>query len=144
MNRDKHQFAIGGLPHQEIRETLFAAGADDQIGVRNIRRIEVTAERIGGDRRRIALALRDFAREPLRRVGDFLPRSVVEGHDKRETRVVSRQFLGFVEQRADVGLKSLAFADNANPHTIGMQRRKIVADEAAQQAEQIADLARGP
>ena len=93
MDRHEHEFAIGGLPHQEIRQPLLAAGADDQIGIGNIGRIEISAERVGVDRRRIALSFRDFARQPLRRVGDFLPRSVVEGDDQIEPGVVARSVL---------------------------------------------------
>ena len=106
MDRHEHQFAVGGLPHQKIRQPLLAAGADDQIGIGNFGRVEILAERVGIDRRWIALALRDFAGEPLRGAGDFLPRSVVEGDDEIEAGVVARQFFGLVQQRADVGLEA--------------------------------------
>ena len=96
VDRHEHQFAVGRLPHQEIRQPLLAAGADDQIGIGNIGRVEISAERIGIDRRRIALALRDLARQPLRRVGDFLARAVIEGDDEVELGVGPGQFFGLV------------------------------------------------
>ena len=68
MDRHEHQFAVGRLPHQEVRQPLLAAGADDQIGIGNIGRVEISAERVGVDRRGIAFSFRDFARQPLRRV----------------------------------------------------------------------------
>ncbi len=37
--RYENEFAIGRLPKQEIRQPLFATGADDEIGVRQIGRI---------------------------------------------------------------------------------------------------------
>ena len=79
-----------------------------------------------------------------RRAGDFLTRAVVEGHDEIETGVVARQLLGLVEQRADVGIEARTLADHAHPHPVAVQRRKVVADETAQQTEQIADLACRP
>ena len=88
MDRHEHQFAVGRLPHQEIRQPLFAAGANDQIGIGNVGRIEILAERVGIDRCRIALSFGDFARKPLCRCGDFLPRAVVERDDEMEAAVV--------------------------------------------------------
>src|ERR1017187_6474396 len=38
--RHKHQFAIGRLPEQKVRQALLAAGADDEIGIGQIGRIE--------------------------------------------------------------------------------------------------------
>src|SRR5262245_20208481 len=40
VDRDKNEFAVGGLPQKEIRQSLFAAGPDDEVGVRQIRCIE--------------------------------------------------------------------------------------------------------
>ena len=71
VDRHEDQFAIGGLPHQEIRQPLLAAGADDEIGIGNVGRIEIAPERVGVDRCGIALAVGDFAREPLRGVARF-------------------------------------------------------------------------
>src|SRR5207237_882676 len=48
------------------------------------------------------------------------------------------------QQRADVRLEAIALANHPDPHAIAMQRGEVIADEAAQQAEQIADLARRP
>ena len=84
VDRHEHELAVGRLPHQEIRQPLLAAGADDQIGIGNVGRIEILPERIGIDRGRIALAFRDLARQPLRGVRDLLPRTVVEGDDEGE------------------------------------------------------------
>ena len=56
--------------------------------------------------------------------------------------VFPRQVLGLFQERTDVGLQSLAFTDHADPHSVTMQRRQVVADETTQQTEQIADFAR--
>ncbi len=77
-------------------------------------------------------------------LGDLLPRSIIERDNKRQTLVVASQILGFVQQRANIRLKTCTLADNPHAHAIGMQRCKIVADETPQQTEQIADLACRP
>jgi hypothetical protein len=44
IDRHKDELAISGLPEQKIRQALFAAGADDHIGVRQVRLIEMTRQ----------------------------------------------------------------------------------------------------
>ncbi len=56
----------------------------------------------------------------------------------------SGQFLGLVQERADIGLQPCPLADHADPHAVAMQRRQVVADEAAEQSEQVADFGRRP
>ena len=41
VGRNEHQFAVGRLPEQEVRQPLLAAGADDQIGVGQVGRVEI-------------------------------------------------------------------------------------------------------
>ncbi|OIQ67880.1 hypothetical protein GALL_505390 [mine drainage metagenome] len=142
MDRHKYEFAVGRLPHQEIRQPLFAAGANDQIGIGNVGCVKVLTKRVGVDRRRITFSFCNLAREPLRRMGDFMPRPVVEGDHEIEAIIVPRQVFGLFQKRADIGLQSLALADHPNPDTVAMQRRQVVADKAPQQAEQIADFGR--
>ena len=43
IGRHEHELAVGRLPQQEIRQPLLAAGADDQVGIGQIRRIEIAA-----------------------------------------------------------------------------------------------------
>ena len=61
IGRHEYQFAIGRLPQQEIRQPLLAAGADDQIGIGQIGRVEKTADRFGRDVGRREVALRPLA-----------------------------------------------------------------------------------
>ena len=41
IDRHEHEFAVGRLPQQEIGQPLLAAGADDEIGIGQIRRVEI-------------------------------------------------------------------------------------------------------
>ena len=38
---DKNKFRIGALPQQEIRNALFATGADEKVGIRNSSSIQI-------------------------------------------------------------------------------------------------------
>src|SRR5581483_6299019 len=44
----KHQLGVRALPQQVVRDPLLAAGADDQIGVVHVGRVEVGAEIVLG------------------------------------------------------------------------------------------------
>ena len=41
IGRHEHQFAIGRLPQKKIRQPLLAAGADDEVGIGQVGRVEV-------------------------------------------------------------------------------------------------------
>src|SRR5450631_182999 len=49
ISRHEHQFTIGRLPEQEIRQPLLSAGADDEVGIGNIRRVEKSGDGLHGD-----------------------------------------------------------------------------------------------
>ena len=84
MNRQKDEFAIGGLPHQEIRQPLLAGGADDEVGIGDSGGIEVPGKKICVDLCRIERARRDFLGDEPCGCGDFLPPAIIEGDDEIE------------------------------------------------------------
>ena len=47
IDRNENQFAIGGLPQQKIGQPLLAAGADDDVGIGQVGRVEMAARRSG-------------------------------------------------------------------------------------------------
>src|SRR6202000_456992 len=53
IDRNEHKLAVSRLPKQEVRDALFAAGADQQIGIRNIRSVQTRGEKISRDRFRL-------------------------------------------------------------------------------------------
>lgn|SRR3989338_6071468 len=46
---DEKKLTVGSLPQKEIREALFAAGADDEIRIGHISSPQVFLERLFGD-----------------------------------------------------------------------------------------------
>src|SRR5438876_1036195 len=53
VNRNEHQLTVSRLPKQEVGQALLTAGADDEVGVGQIRRVEVLSDEIGGHRGRV-------------------------------------------------------------------------------------------
>ena len=49
IGRNENELAVGRLPHQEIRQPLLAAGADDEVGIGQIGRIEMPADDVRRD-----------------------------------------------------------------------------------------------
>src|ERR1019366_3934982 len=77
VGRHEHQFAVGRLPEQEIRQPLFAARANDKIGIGDIRRVHEPTERLHGDVGRLDTAFDHLLGNTLRRARDFLARAVI-------------------------------------------------------------------
>ena len=50
--RQEHEFGVGRLPEQEIRQPHFAGGADDEIGIRKTSRVESLRQFLWADRAR--------------------------------------------------------------------------------------------
>src|ERR1700679_1385346 len=65
----EHELRVGGLPEQVVRQALLAAGADDQVWIVQVRRVEAAAE----------LVLRAPPKAPGG-IEDLPPPPVVEGH----------------------------------------------------------------
>src|SRR6202030_1176321 len=80
--------------------------------------------------------------EPTRRARNLLPRAVIEGDDQRESVIAAGQVFRLLQQPANIGIEIVAFADDADADIVLVQIDQIVADEAAQQPEQIADFRR--
>src|SRR5665811_828838 len=84
IDRQEHQFAIGRLPEQEVRQALFAAGADNEIGIGQIGRVEECPDRLDGDVGRMKRAALDLFGDAARRARDFLAGAVIERDHQSE------------------------------------------------------------
>jgi len=140
IDRHEDEFAIGGLPEQKIGQPLFTAGADDHIGIRQIRLVEMTRQQFGRDLIDQQPPLAHFDGEPTRRACDFLPRAIVESDDQHQAVIALGQLFGFFKQSPDVGRQVLALADNPHADIAFVQIGEIVADEAPKQRQQVANF----
>ena len=85
-----------------------------------------------------------FVSEPPRRTGDFLPPTVIERHDEKEPVIIARQFFGLLQEGADIAFEVFTVANDADANVALVQFGKIIADEAAQQHQEIVDFRRRP
>src|SRR5262245_37845882 len=81
---NEYEFAVGRLPQQEVGEPLLAAGADDEVGIRQIRRVEKAGQRFGRHLLRVGSPGLDLGEETPGSAGDFLAGSVVECNDQHQ------------------------------------------------------------
>src|SRR6516164_7951287 len=103
IDRHEDELAISCLPEQEIRQALLAAGADDYIGVRQIRLVKMTRQELRRDVIRRKAARKHFESEPPRCARDFLPRAIIESNDEHQTVVAHGQVFGFFKKPANIG-----------------------------------------
>src|SRR5436305_4158939 len=75
---DEHQLGVGALPEQEIADALFAAGADQQVGIGHAGGQQLALEQVLVDLLRRELARRDLGGEVAGRLDDLVARAVVD------------------------------------------------------------------
>ena len=93
----EHELAVGQLPQQEVGDAEFPRGADHQIGVGQIRGIEVTADGPFVDLGRAHTG----RHHGLHGVDDLGPAAVVERHSQGHGPVVRREGAGLVHPLDD-------------------------------------------
>src|SRR3954470_14556287 len=111
------QLAVGRLPHQEVRDPLLAARPDHQVGIMHLRRVEQLAER-----------LFPTARVALGGVEDLRAATVVERDEQRDAVVGRRLLLGPPHLLDQLRVDALATADEAHPHALLVQLRRLAED----------------
>jgi hypothetical protein len=100
----------------------LAAGADDEIGIGNVRRIEVRGDRFRRDRLRRKATGGHLGRE-RRGARNLLPRAVIEGELRSQAGIASVNPLGLLQEAADLGIEEVSLADDAYPHVLGAARQ---------------------
>ena len=143
---DEHHLGIGALPQQKIADALFAAGADDQIGIgqsggeQMARRSDVSSI----DRPDRARPGRDLLGDLPGGGRDFVAPAIAQRHRHDEPGIVARQVFGVFDQRHDLGRQALALTDDANAHALAMEFGHFAAQIDLEQPHQLVDLGLGP
>src|SRR5262245_9747976 len=115
------ELAVGALPQEEAGETDLAAGADDEIRIRQVGRVEVLADRLLGhavdDGLEVLALLAPLAQHGLDGVDDLLAAPV--GHREREDHlaVAGRRLLGGPDGRDRRVGQEVELADGADTET---------------------------
>src|SRR6185436_19190542 len=84
------EFGIRDLPEQKIAHAQFATGADDQIGIWILVRVEMLRDYLLGDLGRFQLSGFRFRCDGANAFHDFLPAAVTQRENERQP-VVLRQ-----------------------------------------------------
>src|SRR5439155_525930 len=128
------ELAVGALPQEEAREADLAAGADDEVRVGKIGRVEILADRLLrdalDDRLHVFALLVLLAQHRLHRVDDLLASAIGE-RDRQVHRAIGRgRFLGRPD-RGDRGVgQEVELADG--PHAQPQALRARVVGEPPQ------------
>src|SRR5437868_11838315 len=75
---EEHQFGVGRLPEQEVREALLAGGPDEKVDLGNRRLVQITSEHLFVDLVWPDLSGDGIGGDNGGRVGDLGPASVVD------------------------------------------------------------------
>src|SRR4029079_1548815 len=97
------QLAVGALPGEEAAQALLAARADDEVRIRQARRVEPGRKRLARDllcdlSSRHA-RLRKRAHERLARVDELVPAAVAERDREARARLTGRRLLDPANRR---------------------------------------------
>src|SRR5258707_8243308 len=87
---DEHQFGVGALPEQEIADALFAAGADQEVGIGHARRQQLALEAILVDAIGRQFARRDLPGKTAGGLQDLGARAVVDADVHADAAVCAR------------------------------------------------------
>src|SRR6201996_2051334 len=125
------ELRVGALPEQIVGDPLLAAGSDQEVGIVHVGRVEVTTELLLG-----------APLEVSRRIDNLRPTAVIEGDEETQCRVrrglLFRPFHPLDQPCVD----PLAAADEAHPHSLLVELRRLPQDPLAEHRHQPRDLLR--
>src|SRR5882724_4437114 len=121
------EFAVGALPQEEAREPDLTAGADDEIRIRQVRRVEVLADRLLGDAVDDGLEvfplLASLAEHGLNRVDDLLTAPVCDREREDHLAIAGRRLLGGPDRRDRRVGQKVELSDGADTETEAVELR---------------------
>ncbi len=141
---EKHQFRIGRLPQQEVRQPLLPARPDHQIRIGNANRRQPPLERRLVDLRGRKPPRRHRLGQRPRRPNDLVARAIGQRHGQVQPVIMQRPPLRRRQFRPDIRIKPPAITDEAQPHPLFRQAGDLMPEIMPQQTRQVGDLPRRP
>src|SRR5258705_6380198 len=135
---------VRDLPQEEVRDPHLAAGADQEIGVGDVRGVEGAAHVLLGDVLGLQVAGLDLTRQRAERVQQLVPAAVVEGHQHGQPRVVPGLVHHVVDAAANTQGDPARLAEDAEPGVAGHELGELGVDRALEQVHQHRDLIQRP
>lgn len=140
------QLGIGSLPQEEVAEAKLTAGADDQVQLRQIARIEMTVDGVLVDIEEVidAAIISGRVHHGVEGVHDFRSGAVIQRQSEHHAGVVA----GFLARPGHAFLNAFrqmpVAADERKPDVIALHQRQFIFQVAMEQLHQEVDLGRGP
>src|ERR1700730_10840572 len=138
----EEELRIGALPQQKVADAFVAAGADQQIGVGELRRKQMAGEAFLVDRRRGYIAGCNLFRYRLDRSNNLGTPAIGQRNRQGDHRIVARHCLGVLDQVEDVRRQAAEFPDDFQANPAAMQFGYFTMEIVAQQPHQILDFSR--
>src|SRR5207249_5000116 len=130
------------LPEEEVAEAHLAAGADQEIGIRDAARAEVLGERAGGDPVGVELAAPDAPGAGARGARDLLAPAVADGEDHGHTGVAPGRGDGGAQRPAHRQRQAAEAADGEQADLVLHHLAELGRQVAAEERHEPVDLAR--
>src|SRR6516162_9159111 len=127
----EHELGVGRLPQQVVRKPLLSAGADDQVRVVHLGRVQAAAELLLGAAHGAASGIEDLR-----------PPAVVEGHEQRDPAVSVGQLLGPAHALDELLRDALPSPQEAHPHPLLVQLRGLIGDPPREHVHEALHLGR--
>ncbi len=139
-----NQFGVRNLPEQEIADAHFAAGANEQVWIGVVRRVEVLRKQMLVDFRRVEFALLYLVADAANGFNDFSAAAVAQGKDQRQAVVFREGCFGFLELRLDKFGQTINLTDRFQPNIVFVQLTNFVFQEPRQILHQSIDFVLRP
>src|SRR3972149_3335170 len=134
------ELGVRRLPEQKIRKPLLTAGPDDQVGIREIRRVQLGGERrvVNGVGRQVAVPR--TGGEAAGSAAAIGTGPVLEREVQDEGLVGGGQGLHALDLAADRARENLNVAGDAETNAVAVQLLRLLDERLSQQVHQRADL----
>jgi len=135
---------VGNLPEKEIADTHFAAGADEEVGIRKIGGVKMPGELLFGNGRRgattVAIMTAALGEEGVHGVDNLRAAPVVEGNGKNHPGVAGRGLDGLAGVLLDGERQIVRAPKEPHADVVALDQRHLVADVLPKQLHEEFDF----
>src|SRR3954471_17073014 len=118
---EEDELGIGALPEQEVADALFAAGADQEIGIRHIGGQQKLREVLLVQLLRLQLAIERCLHRLLRGGDDLVATAVAEGDCQAGSLIGGGAAVRGGDELDDIGAEAVAVADDVQADAVLME-----------------------
>ena len=114
----EQHFGIGRLPEQEVRQTMFAGGADHQVWLGQRAGEKAAGEKFRRNGFGVEPPILGRACQFASGTGDLFLSAVIKGEGEVQTTVRNGAGFGVLDHPMDVAGHSTAMSDDTHPHAL--------------------------